>query len=71
MKLETVHELLQEWGELIITTAAGDRYEIHLGDTKFDMEQRLLILRSPHAIHVIDGDSVESVTQHYGHVKEK
>ena len=60
MKLEIVHELLQEWGELIITTAAGDRFEIHLGDTKFDMERRLLTLRAPQAIHVIDGDEIET-----------
>lgn len=67
MKLEIVHELLQEWGELIITTAAGDRFEIHLGDTKFDMERRLLTLRAPQATHVIDGDAIENVTKHYGH----
>jgi hypothetical protein len=67
VKLEIVHELLQEWGELIITTAAGDRFEIHLGDTQFDMERRLLTLRSPQATYVIDGDAIENVTKHYGH----
>ena len=33
MKMEAVKRALEEWGELIISTANGERYEIHLGDT--------------------------------------
>src|SRR5690606_18885555 len=36
MKLEAVQHELKEWGEIIITTDAGDLYELHLGDTEFD-----------------------------------
>lgn len=37
MKMESVQERLKLWGELIITTASGEMYEIHLGDTSFDL----------------------------------
>ncbi|WAH37560.1 hypothetical protein [Alicyclobacillus dauci] len=33
MKMDTVYQQLKDWGELIITTDAGDTFEIHLGDT--------------------------------------
>lgn len=70
MKMEIVKAELEQWGELIITTAAGDQYEIHLGDTEFDMQNRLIKLKAPSALHVIDGDSVEAITKHYGHKME-
>lgn len=71
VKMEIVHEMLQEWGELIITTAGGQSFEIHLGDTKFDTDRRLIILRAPKATYVIDGDAVESITKHYGHPEDE
>lgn len=67
MKMEIVQQQLQEWGELIITTASGESFEIHLGDTEFDAEQRMIILKVPEAEYLIDGDSVETITKHYGH----
>lgn len=70
MKMETVRAELEAWGELIITTQAGDRYEIHLGDTEFDTELRVIRLTTPQAQYVIDGDAVESITKHYGHRDE-
>lgn len=68
MKMEFVHKELQAWGEIMITTAAGKEYEIHLGDTQFDFENRVIRLKSPTAEFVIDGDSVEDIQKHYGHV---
>lgn len=70
MKMETVQAHLQKWGEIVITTDGGTRYELHLGDTEFDFQQRLITLKSPTAIYVINGDSVESIEMHYGHVAE-
>lgn len=68
MKMEAVQQELQRWGELIITTAAGETYEIHLGDTEFDTQARLIRLRTPEADYVIAGDSVEAIKKHYGHI---
>lgn len=71
MKMEIVHEMLQEWGELIVTTAGGQSFEIHLGDTQFDMDRRLIILKGPKATYVIDGDAIETITKHYGHPSDE
>ena len=65
--MEAVKKELETWGELIITTASGERYEIHLGDTTFDAETRTIRLTTPSAHFVIEGDSVESIEKHYGH----
>ncbi|GGJ11959.1 hypothetical protein GCM10010885_21670 [Alicyclobacillus cellulosilyticus] len=67
MRMEAVQEQLQQWGELIITTAAGESYEIHLGDTTFDVAKRVIKLSTPDAEYLIDGDAVENVKKHYGH----
>lgn len=67
MTLETVESELQSWGELMITTSAGQTYEIHLGDTEFDLKNRILRLRTPHSDFVIEGDSIEAIQKHYGH----
>lgn len=65
--MEAVQEELQQWGELMITTAGGEGYEIHLGDTEFDTTARVIRLKTPTANFVIAGDSVESIQKHYGH----
>lgn len=67
MEMEVVLAELQEWGELVVTTAAGTKYELHLGDTEFDLENRLIRLKTPQAVYLIDGDSIEAIEKHYGH----
>ncbi|GEO27801.1 hypothetical protein AAC03nite_35860 [Alicyclobacillus acidoterrestris] len=67
IKMEEVHEQLKKWGELIITTDAGDSYEIHLGDTEFDQANRVLQFTTPEAKIVLDGDTIESVKMHFSH----
>ncbi len=67
MKMESVQQELQSWGELLIHTAAGEEYEIHLGDTEFDTQNRVIRLKTPHADFVIAGDSVDAIQKHYGH----
>lgn len=67
MKLETVQKQLEQWGELIVTTDAGDTFEIHLGDTEFDTERRAIRFTTPDAEYVVDGDSIESVKKHFSH----
>ena len=67
MKMEAVKKELAQWGELIISTSGGEKYEIHLGDTTFDTESRTIRLTTPAALFLIDGDSVESIEKHYGH----
>lgn len=66
MKLEDVKKELEDWGEIIITTDAGDQYELHLGDTEFDLENRMIRLDTPDALYLIGGDSVENIKKHYG-----
>lgn len=67
IKLETVQEHLKSWGEIMITTGAGEVYELHIGDTQFDLQNRLIILQTPQARYIIDGEDVSSITMHYGH----
>ncbi|WP_040949957.1 hypothetical protein [Gorillibacterium massiliense] len=67
MKMEAVEHELKNWGELIITTASGEVYEIHLGDTSFDTKGRVIKLTTPEAEFLIDGDAVENIKKHYGH----
>lgn len=67
MKMEDVQNELKRWGELIVATSAGEAYEIHLGDTEFDTQTRLIRLKTPEAEYLIAGDSVESIKKHYGH----
>lgn len=70
MEMEVVLAELQEWGELMVTTDAGVTYELHLGDTEFDTETRLIRLKTPKAVYLIDGDSIEAIKKHYGHPVE-
>ncbi len=65
--MEAVQQELRDWGELLITTAAGESYEIHLGDTEFDTQSRVIRLKTPSSDFVIAGDSVEALQKHYGH----
>lgn len=67
LKMETVEAELKKWGELMITTEAGDTYEIHLGDTVFDYATRTITLKSPDSQYIVAGDSVEAIQKHYGH----
>lgn len=67
MKMEFVEQQLKEWGEIMIHTDAGATFELHLGDTKFDYDNRVIYLKSSGSLFVIDGDRVESITKHYGH----
>ena len=71
MKMEAVQQELKGWGELLITTAAGASYEIHLGDTEFDTTNRVIKLKTPTSDFVIAGDSVEAIQKHYGHPIEE
>lgn len=67
MKMEAVLQELKSWGEIMITTDAGESYEIHLGDTEFDMQARVIRLKTPNSDFVIAGDTVASIQKHYGH----
>lgn len=67
MKMEAVEKELKSWGELIVSTSSGEVYEIHLGDTTFDTNTRIIKLTTPEAEFMIDGDAVENIKKHYGH----
>lgn len=67
MKMELVQQQLKEWGEIMITTASGATFELHLGDTTFDFENRVILLKAPDSQYVIDGDAVDYIYKHYGH----
>nr|PZN44528.1 MAG: hypothetical protein DIU70_02385 [Bacillota bacterium] len=66
MKMEEVQDALRHWGEILATTSAGETYELHLGDTSFDFDRRIIRLKSPEAEYLIGGDEIASVTMHYG-----
>jgi len=68
MKMELVQKELKAWGEVIIVTASGEKFELHLGDTQFDMENRVIRLQTPTSKFVIDGDAIDVVEMHLGHV---
>ncbi len=68
MKMEFVEKELKGWGEIMIVTSAGQKFEIHIGDTEFDYDERVIRLKTPNSLFVIDGDSVESIEKHYGHL---
>lgn len=67
MKMELVHKQLQQWGEVIVTTASGQTFELHLGDTEFDFEDRVIRLRVSDGGYWIDGDGIDVVRWHLGH----
>jgi len=67
MKMELVEKHLKEWGEIIVSTSGGATFELHVGDTEFDKENRLIRLKSANARYVIDGDSIETIMMHFGH----
>ncbi len=52
----------------MIVTSAGQKVEIRVGDTEFDYDERVIRLKTPNSLFVIDGDSVESIEKHYGHL---
>lgn len=66
MKMELVQKELQGWGEIIVVTDAGQKFELHLGDTEFDYENRVIRLQSVRSKYVIDGDAIESIESHLG-----
>lgn len=70
MKMEFVQSELQQWGELLITTDSGQKYEIHLGDTTFDTNTRMIRIKGEHSDYVIEGDAVAAIEKHYGHAVE-
>lgn len=67
MKMEDVQRELQAWGEAIITTSGGQKFELHLGDTEFDTNQRVIRLQSAASKFIIDGDAIEVIELHLGH----
>ncbi len=66
MKMEFV-EQLKEWAKLSFTPPVEPPTSLISGDTKFDYDNRVIHLKAPDSLYVIDGDAVESVTKHYGH----
>lgn len=67
MKMELVERQIREWGEVMITTASGQVFELHIGDTRFDFQERLIWLKTTDGGYAIDGDSVDVVRWHLGH----
>jgi len=65
VKLDVIQEQLKRWGEVMIRTASGEEFELHLGDTTIDTEKRLISFRSADSEYILDGDSVERVKMHW------
>ncbi|MBE3595994.1 MAG: hypothetical protein IMW86_03010 [Hydrogenibacillus sp.] len=71
MKLEFVEAQLKKWGEIILRLDSGETLEIHLGDTTFDYDNRLLHFRGGDALYYIDADKIESLKMHYSHIESE
>lgn len=67
MRLEQVKAELERWGEIIVTLASGKRFELHLGDSQVDLQNRVIRVTGPSAHYVLDGDQVEQVELHFSH----
>lgn len=67
MKMELIKEYLEKWGEVIIRTSSGQVFELHIGDTSFDKENRVIKFTSADSKYVMDGDSIEVVQMHASH----
>lgn len=70
MRMEQVKAELERWGELIVTLASGRKFELHLGDTEFDLQNRVIRITGPAAHFVLDGDAIEHVEMHFSHPME-
>lgn len=70
MKMELVQKELQTWGEIIVYTNGGLKFELHMGDTQFDTQARVIRLQTPSSKFVIDGDAIEAIEMHLGHRDE-
>lgn len=68
--MELIKESLEKWGEVIIRTASGQVFELHLGDTTFDAGNRVIKFTSADSQYLIDGDSVEVARMHVSHAGE-
>lgn len=64
---ERVKYLLEEYGELIITTEAGVRYEIHEDVEWIDEDEDLIQWDSGSKLFWLDATAIESVKTHKSH----
>lgn len=67
MKMEQVQKELQRWGEVMITTEAGEMYELHLGDVNFDNEDRVIRFKTGDEEYIIPGDAISTMKVHSSH----
>lgn len=70
MRMEQVKAELERWGEVIVTLASGRKFELHIGDTEFDLQNRVIRITGPAAHFVLDGDQIEHVEMHFSHPME-
>jgi hypothetical protein len=62
MKFDTVRSLLEDHGELIVVTDAGQEFELHTSDVRFTDE--LILWDSGEELWHLSGDCIESVLVH-------
>ena len=62
MDFDTVRSLLEDHGELIVVTDAGQEFELHLSDVRFT--DGTLVWDSGQELWYLDGDCIESVLVH-------
>lgn len=62
MDFDTVRSLLEDHGELIVVTDAGQEFELHLSDVRFVDEN--FMWDSGTETWLVDGNCIESVLVH-------
>ena len=63
MKFDTVRSLLEDHGELIVVTDAGQEFELHLSDVRFP-DDGLIQFDAGDQLWYLSGDCIETVLVH-------
>lgn len=66
----TLHNLLEEWGEVVLTTASGRVAEIHKGDDWQITDDYIWFIDNNGDEHIILFDQLEQITTHRASFEE-
>lgn len=61
----TVKDALEEFGEILVVTEAGERYELHKHNTVFDRNKGWIVVEGTGNDLFIRQGSIESYQVHY------
>lgn len=62
---ERLREAVQEYGEIMIKLDSGEEAELHLHNTEFQEEDKIIKVDADDEVHWFNGDKVERYWIHY------